>query len=479
MVDEPILAAHLIGIGGAGMSGIARLLLARGVVVSGSDNRDSPVLAALRAGGAAVFIGHRADQVPAGSTVVISSAVRPENPELVEARERGLRVLHRSEALAALMTGRRPVAIAGTHGKTTTTGMTTVLLRECGLDPSFAIGGELTEGGQGAHDGAGDIFVAEADESDGSFLLYRPEVAVITNVEADHLDHYGTGEAVEAAFAEFCQRVVPGGMVVACGDDEGVRRVLHQVAPKLAAHAVRVCRYGLDEDNDVRLVDVEDTPDGVRFSIEARPDGSRIGPVTLRVPGVHNALNSVAAWCVARHFGVSGAPALTAVRSFGGTRRRFEDKGTEDGVRVVDDYAHHPTEVRAVLKAARAVVSDGRVLAVFQPHLFSRTRIFAEDFGAALSLADEVVVLDVYAAREDPEPGVTGELVAKAVRLPESQVAYRPTATAAVEEVLRRAQKGDLVLTIGAGDVTALGPAILDAIRSGHTPADEGEHTPA
>ncbi|GAB6897936.1 UDP-N-acetylmuramate--L-alanine ligase [Kineosporia succinea] len=475
MVDEPILAAHLIGIGGAGMSGIARLLLARGVVVSGSDNRDSPVLAALRAGGAAVFIGHRADQVPAGSTVVISSAVRPDNPELVEARDRGLKVLHRSQALAALMTGRRPVAIAGTHGKTTTTGMTTVLLRECGLDPSFAIGGELTEGGQGAHDGAGDIFVAEADESDGSFLLYKPEVAVITNVEPDHLDHYGSQEAVEAAFAEFAQRVVPGGMVVVCGDDPGVRRVLAGVSEALASHAVRVCHYGLDADNDVRLVDVEDTPDGVRFAIEARPDGTRIGPVTLRVPGVHNALNAVAAWCVARHFGVSGAPALTAVRSFGGTRRRFEDKGTEGGVRVVDDYAHHPTEVRAVLKAARAVVGQGRVLAVFQPHLFSRTRIFAEDFGAALSLADEVVVLDVYAAREDPEPGVTGELVTKAVRLPEEQVAYRPTATAAVDEVVRRAQKGDLVLTLGAGDVTALGPAILEAIRS----AGDGEQQPA
>ncbi len=473
--DEPILAAHLIGIGGAGMSGIARLLLARGAVVSGSDSRDSPVLAALRAGGAAAFIGHRADQVPVGATVVISSAVRPDNPELVEARERGLRVLHRSEALAALMAGRRPVAIAGTHGKTTTTGMVTVLLRECGLDPSFAIGGELTEGGQGAHDGAGDIFVAEADESDGSFLLYTPEVAVITNVEADHLDHYGTGEAVEEAFAEFCRKVVPGGMVVACGDDEGVRRVLHAAAPHLSAHAVRTVRYGLAEGNDVRLVDVEDTPEGVSFAIEARPDETRIGPVTLRVPGVHNALNAVAAWCVARHFGVSGAPALTAVRSFGGTRRRFEDKGAAAGVRVVDDYAHHPTEVRAVLKAARAVVGEGRVLAVFQPHLFSRTRIFAEDFGAALSLADEVVVLDVYAAREDPEPGVTGELVARAVRLPEDQVAYRASASDAVEEVVRRAQKGDLVMTIGAGDVTTLGPVILEALRS----ADDTEHQPA
>lgn len=471
--DRGIQAAHLIGIGGAGMSGIARLLLARGAVVSGSDQRDSAVLTALRAGGAVTFVGHRADQVPAGATVVISSAVRPDNPELVEARDRGLPVLHRSEALAALMAGRRPVAVAGTHGKTTTTGMTTVLLRECGLDPSFAIGGELTEGGQGAHDGTGEVFVAEADESDGSFLLYRPEAAVITNVEPDHLDHYGTAEAVEAAFAQFCGRAVPGGVVVACGDDPGVGRVLAAAGPELAERNVRVCRYGLGEDNDVRVVDVDQTAEGIRFGIEVTADGERFGPVTLRVPGVHNALNAAAAWSVGRHLGVSGAPALAAVSSFGGTRRRFEDKGTEAGVRVVDDYAHHPTEVRAVLTAARAVAGQGRVIAVFQPHLYSRTRIFAADFGAALALADQVVVLDVYAAREDPEPGVSGELVTSAVPLPADRVAYCPTAAEALEQVVALAEKGDLVLTIGAGDITALGPAVLAALG---TAEESGQH---
>jgi len=344
--------------------------------------------------------------------------------------------------------------------------MITVLLRECGLGPSFAIGGELTEGGLGAHDGSGEVFVAEADESDGSFLAYRPEAAVITNVEPDHLDHYGTAEAVEEAFTQFCARVAPGGVVVACGDDAGVARVLAAAEAQLADHGVRICRYGLGPDNDVRVVDVEQTVDGVRFGIETGSDAERFGPVTLRVPGAHNALDAAAAWCVGRHFGVAGEPALAAVSSFGGTRRRFEDKGTQAGVRVVDDYAHHPTEVRAVLTAARAVVGAGRVIAVFQPHLFSRTRIFAEQFGAALSLADQVVVLDVYAAREDPEPGVSGAMVSGAVQLPAEQVAYRPSTSAAVEEVCARAQKGDLVLTIGAGDITALGPAVLEALRS-------------
>src|SRR5690349_4008348 len=330
----------LIGIGGVGMSGIARLLLARGVAVSGSDAKDNAVLAGLRRDGAVVSIGHSADQVPADGTLVVSSAVRADNPELVEARARGLRVLHRSEALAALMLGRRSVAVAGTHGKTTTTAMTTVLLRECGLDPSFAIGGELTEGGLGAHEGTGAAFVAEADESDGSFLLYRPEIAIITNVEPDHLDHYGSGAAVEAAFEEFCRRVLPGGLVVACGDDPGVREVVGRVAAELAARDVQVRFYGTGPDNDVRLIDLELTPDGVRFGLREQGSGSEpltVGPLTLRVPGTHNALNAAAAWTVGVYLGVDGAQALAALATFGGTRRRFETKGEAAGVRVVDD----------------------------------------------------------------------------------------------------------------------------------------------
>jgi UDP-N-acetylmuramate--alanine ligase len=466
--DQPVLrdlqSVHLIGIGGVGMSGIAHLMLARGVAVSGSDAKESAGLAGLRTAGAQVFVGHRADQVPAGATLVISSAVRPDNPELVAAQEQGLRVLHRSEALAALMLDRRAVAVAGTHGKTTTTGMITVLLRTVGLDPSFAIGGQLTEGGLGAHQGAGDIFVAESDESDGSFLLYQPEVAVITNVEADHLDHYGTPEAVEAAFEAFCGRVRPGGLLVACGDDPGVRRVLGRTAEALAEREVTVRFYGQDEGNDVQLVALEQTPDGVRFGLLEVGLGD-FPPVTMRVPGEHNALNAAAAWTVARHFGVDGVDALAALAGFGGTRRRFEAKGEANGVRVVDDYSHHPTEVAAALKAARAVVGTGRVIAVFQPHLFSRTRIFAADFGTALGLADKVAVLDVYAAREDPEPGVTGELITTQVPLPAEDVAFCPAPADAIAAVTGWARPGDLVLTIGAGDVTALGPQILQALQ--------------
>jgi UDP-N-acetylmuramate--alanine ligase len=345
--------------------------------------------------------------------------------------------------------------------------MTTVLLRSCGLDPSFAIGGELTEGGLGAYEGSGEAFVAEADESDGSFLLYRPEIAIITNVEPDHLDHYGSGEAVDAAFEEFCRRVRPGGLIVACGDDPGVRRVVGRVAAELDAHGVRVRLYGTGPENDVRLIGLELTAEGVRFGIEETVDGVGspvAGPLTLRVPGAHNALNAAAAWTVGRHFGVAGADALTALSGFGGTRRRFELKGEAAGVRVVDDYSHHPTEVEAALRSARSVVGTGNVIAVFQPHLFSRTRIFAADFGAALGLADRVAVLDVYAAREDPEPGVTGELITAQVPRPAEDVAFCPTPADAIIAVVGWARPGDLVLTIGAGDITALGPQLLTAL---------------
>jgi UDP-N-acetylmuramate--alanine ligase len=464
-VPVPALGpVHLIGVGGAGMSAIARLMLARGVPVSGSDARGGPVLDALAALGARVFVGHAAHQVPASGSVIVSSAVRADNPELLAARAAGLRIMHRSEALASLMLDRRAVAIAGTHGKTTTTGMVTVLLTETGLAPSFAIGGELTEGGLGAAEGASDIFVAEADESDGSFMLYRPDVAVITNIEPDHLDHYGSAEAVEAAFARFCERIVDGGLLVACGDDARVAAMLGQIGPGLAARGVAVQLYGTGPGNDVTLSDLDDTPDGVRYRLCVQQEP--VGEVALRMPGAHNALNSAAAWAVAVRFGVPPATAAQALSVFGGTRRRFETRGSAGGVRVIDDYAHHPTEVAAVLSAARTAAGAGRVIAIFQPHLFSRTRIFASDFGAALGAADEVIVLDVYAAREDPEPGVTGALVADAVPLPSGHVTFAPGLAAVPGVVAQLARPGDLVLTLGAGDVTSLGPAILTALST-------------
>jgi UDP-N-acetylmuramate--alanine ligase len=457
---------HFIAIGGVGMSGIARILLSRGTVVSGSDAKDSAVLADLRAQGATVWVGHDARHLDgvdlAGvDTVVVSSAVRETNPELARARAQGLPVLHRSQALAALMAGRRAAAVAGTHGKTTTTSMLTVALQHCGADPSFAIGGDLVASGQNAHDGTGDVFVAEADESDGSFLIYAPEVSIITNVEPDHLDHYGTGEAVEAAFDAFADRVVPGGLLVACADDPGAARVAER-AGRRRGDQLRIRRYGESAGADVRVLDVDAGSAGVSFRLVA--PGAPDRRLILQVPGRHNALNAAAAWTAAVDLGMPGELVAEGLETFTGARRRFEAKGEAGGVRVFDDYAHHPTEVTAALRAARGVAGTGRVVAAFQPHLFSRTRIFAAEFATALGLADEVVVLDVYAAREDPEPGVTGALIADKVPLPPERVAFAPDADRAAREVADRARPGDIVLTIGAGDVTALGPAVLDLL---------------
>jgi UDP-N-acetylmuramate--alanine ligase len=445
---------HFIGIGGVGMAGLARVLLARGVPVSGSDATASATTDALRTLGATVHIGHDAAHVGDADTVVVTTAAREENPELVEARRRGRLVLHRSQALAALMRGRRALAVAGTAGKTTTTSMLTVALQHCGADPSFAIGGELIETGETAAEGTGDLFVAESDESDGSFLLYNPTVAVVTNVEPDHLDHYGTREAVTAAFEAFADRVVPGGVLVACADDPGSAAL----AARVRLRGREVLTYGVGRDADVRVVDLDVSAPGVRFGLVHGDDVVRL---QLRVPGAHNALDAAAAWTTGLRLGFDPACLADGLAGFAGTRRRFETKGFASGVRVIDDYAHHPTKVAAVLAAVRGVSGDGRVLVLFQPHLYSRTRIFAAEFGAALGLADEVVVLDVYGAREDPEPGVTGDLVAGAVPLPPDRVAYEPDREAAVRRVADRAAPGDVVLTVGAGDVTALGPALL------------------
>jgi UDP-N-acetylmuramate--alanine ligase len=415
-------AVHFVGIGGAGMSGIARILLARGVPVSGSDRRDTPTLLALRALGARVDVGHDPAHLGDADTVVVSTAIRADNPELAAARERGLRVLPRAVALAAVMAGRRSIAVAGTHGKTSTTSMLTVAVQACGVDPSFAVGGDLNESGSNAHAGEGDIFVAEADESDRSFLLLAPFGAIVTNVEADHLDNYGDLAAVEAAFDRFLGTVDEKGFVVVCADDPGAARL--------------------------RGVDT-------------------LGRVRIQVPGEHMALNSAAALLAGLELGLPAPELIEGLGRFGGVHRRFELKGIVDGVRVYDDYAHHPTEVTAQLKAARAVVGGGRLVVAFQPHLYSRTLEFAEGFGAALGLADEVVVMDVYGAREDPVPGVTGALVADVVPLPPGRVLFEPSWSAAAPALAERARPGDLVLTMGAGDVSMVGPEVLEALRDG------------
>ncbi|MBB5955721.1 UDP-N-acetylmuramate--alanine ligase [Saccharothrix tamanrassetensis] len=478
---------HLVGIGGAGMSGIARILLARGAQVSGSDARDSRTVLALRAQGAAIALGHdgaHLDQLDGGPTaVVVSTAIREDNPELVAARRRGVVVLRRAEALAALMLDHRVACVAGTHGKTSTTSMLTVALQHCRMDPSFAIGGDLNESGANAHQGAGGVFVAEADESDGSFLFFAPSVAVVTNVEADHLDHHGTVEAYVAVFDSFLERIRPGGVLVACVDDPGAAAL----ARRAAARGIRVRPYGRtatgpgaaklvdyrpDDGGGLAVVEIDDTPAGVDGpAAEAGADdagggidtagGKRTLDVRVAVPGEHMAGNAIAALVAALELGAERDCVLEGLAAFGGVRRRFEFKGRAAGVRVYDDYAHHPTEVAAQLTAARPVAGEGRLVVVFQPHLYSRTRLFADEFGTALGLADEVVVLDVYGAREDPEPGVTGALVAGKVPLAPEKVHYEPSFDRVPVLVADLVGDSDVVVTMGAGDVTMLGPEIV------------------
>ncbi|MEP6463946.1 MAG: UDP-N-acetylmuramate--L-alanine ligase [Frankiaceae bacterium] len=456
---EQLGAVHFIGIGGAGMSGIARILLARGVRVSGSDAKDSRALAALAALGAHVAVGHEAGHLDGVDSVVVSTAIRESNPELAEARRRGLPILPRAAALASVMSGLRSVAVAGTHGKTTTTSMLTVALQRCGQDPSFAIGGDLGEPGSNAHAGSGPHFIAEADESDGSFLLLSPYAAVVTNVEVDHLDHYADLGEVEAAFHAFVHRIAPDGFLVACADDPGSARL----AADAAADGRDVRRYGSAPDADLRLDDVTLVGSSAAYSASWR--GTALGKVQLAVPGRHNALNSAAALTAGLGLGLPFELLVAGLANFTGARRRFELKGTAAGVRVIDDYAHHPTEVAAALRAARQVATGGRVIAVFQPHRYSRTAGFSDAFGAALAAADEVVVMEVYSAGEDPIPGVSGATVAHAVPLPPDRVAFEASWLAVAEKVAALARPGDVILTMGAGDVTMLGAEIVQALE--------------
>ena len=460
---EDVRRVHLVGIGGAGMSALARLMLAQGVPVSGSDAKESRRLVALRTLGAQVHVGHDPsglDGDPAASVVVVSTAIPPTNPEVVEARRRGLPVWTRAEALNAVMEGREPIAVAGTHGKTTTTSMITVALQACGEDPSFAIGSELQSSGTNAHWGSGPHFVVEADESDGSFLAITPRVAVVTNVEADHLDHWADLASIEDAFVRFCAATKEvAGVAVICADDPGARRV----AERARAQGVTVVTYGQSPDADLRITDPVAQARGWSFGIVDR--GVRRGSVALQVPGLHNALNAAAALAVASVLRVSDAEAAEGLGSFTGTQRRFELRGQVDGIRVYDDYAHHPTEGEATLRAARAVAGEGRVVVAFQSHRYTRTAVFAREFGEALGLADEVIVLEVYSAGEQAIAGASGEVIAAAVPLPAGSVHFEPSWSHVPQAVVERARPGDVVMTMGAGDVGLLAPQIVELLR--------------
>ena len=452
---EALGRVHFVGIGGAGLSGIARIMLARGLTVSGSDAKQSLTLDALRALGATCYVGHDASQVRDADTLVVSTAVRETNPEVVEAQRLGLRMLPRSAALASVMQGRKVVAVAGTHGKTTTTSLLTVALQHCGADPSFAIGGELNESGSNAHDGSGELFVAEADESDGAFLVYSPYVGLVTNVEADHLDNWGTEAAYYAAFEEFLGRIDTTGFLVMCVDDDGAA----DLAVTARGRGLTVVTVGESAAADVRAADVRFAGATSTFTVIDR--GRRLGEVRLQIPGRHYVLDALAALAAGLGLGFPFADLARGLGSFSGTRRRMELKGEAGGVRVYDSYAHHPNEIAGDLQAARSLAGEGRVLVAFQPHMVSRTKIFGAAMGRALGAADMVVVMDVYVAREDPEPGVSGALVADAVPLPPEAVIFEPRYASTAAHLVERARPGDVVLTLGAGDVTLLAPEVL------------------
>lgn len=469
-------SVHMIGIGGAGMSGVARILLARGVRVSGSDMKESRAVVGLRAMGAEIAIGHDAANLELGGglpdAVVVSFAAIPKtNPELAAALEHGIPVLRRSDVLGMLLGGYRAVLIAGTHGKTSTTSMTVAALQAAGLDPSFAVGGLMSRAGVNAHHGTGDVFVAEADESDASLLTYSPQVAVVTNVEPDHLDFFGTAEKYYAVFDDFADRIIPGGTLVVCAEDDRAA----ELGERAAARGIRVLAYGGPESLErhpglsagATLHGWSAAGGGAR--VEATVLGEDVA-FELHQPGRHMALNALAALTAGRCVGADLSRMGSGLGDFTGVRRRFDfhgvtEGGDFDGVRVYDDYAHHPTEVRAVLSAARELADEagrGNVIAVFQPHLYSRTENFAAEFADALSTADRVVVLDVYGAREEPRPGVDGNLIASRVTCP---VIYEPHFTTVPERVRELAGPDDVILTIGAGSVTMLADEILGELQ--------------
>jgi UDP-N-acetylmuramate--alanine ligase len=454
---------HFIGIGGAGMSGLAKILALRGAKVSGSDAKDSTLMLSLRQLGCDVHVGHAAGNLPPTATaVVVSSAIRADNPELVAAQERGVPVIHRADALARLMDGRRAVAVAGTHGKTTTTSMLAVSLTSLGLDPSFAIGADLNEAGSNAHHGDGDVFVAEADESDRSFHKYAPEVAIVLNVELDHHANYADLDAVYESFEIFAHRITPGGTLILSADDSGALALRDRVAVSLPE--LNIVTVGQAEGADLRMVRYEPQGLSAKITVRFTADGSEQA-FEIAVPGRHNASNAVMALAAGRALGIDSGRMAEGLGNYRGVRRRFQLKGEANGVRVVDSYAHHPTEIAADLETANQASGNGRVIAVYQPHLYSRTQELGAEMGRALAAADIAVVMDIYAAREDAVPGITSHIVAHAALEAGGLVRMQHGLADVPAAVARMARPGDLVLTMGAGDVTLLGPEILEAIR--------------
>ena len=454
-LPENLGRVHFIGIGGSGMSGIARMFVERGVSVSGSDRTDSSALDALRAIGVPIQIGHDPVAVREADTVVVTGALWTDNPEYQWAIVNDIRILHRSNALNWLVRESRVVAVAGAHGKTTSTAMIVTALRAVGRDPSFVNGGVLADLGVSAASGAGSEFVIEADESDGSFVMYPTAIGLITNVDSDHLDHYGSESALEDAFVVFANGCSES--VVVSGDDPTIVRLMDRFTRP-------VVTFGQSDGVDFQVADIQSTVDGVSARVF---HAGNVGELRLAVPGSHNAVNATGAVAVLVSLGVPFTQACSALGQFRGTGRRFELHGTVRGVRVYDDYAHHPREVRAALDTARSVAGAGRVIAIHQPHLFSRTRDMAADFAREYERgADFTVVLDVFGAREDPIEGVTGALVSAAFTDAE-RVRFCPDWSQAAHVAAKNAREGDIIMTLSCGDVYRIIPTVLSELESG------------
>jgi len=451
---------HFVGIGGSGMSGIARIMASRGAQVSGSDLNDSSTLNVLRSLGAKIYIGHSLDNLGSPDLVIKSSAIPANNPELEEAHRKGITVLERAAALAELMIGTRSVAVAGTHGKTTTTSMLTVALQHVGLDPSFAIGATVSNSGTNAHQGSGNTFIVEADESDGSFTAYKPLGAIITNIELDHVDNFATLAQIDQIFDDFAATIRAEGFLVICSDDPGALRLMARIKEKNLP--ISITTYGIDSQADLRLDRIHLQPKSAEARVSYK--GRVLAVMELAITGRHNLLNAAAALLAGLELGANANDLIKGLSLFSGARRRFEIKGISKGITVIDDYGHHPTEVKATLESAEIYAQGGRVITVFQPHRYSRTQVFASEFAKALSASDYTYLLEIYPASEQEIAGVSSLLISK--EMDSAIHSYQPSMPEVIESVAKMAKSGDVILTLGAGDVSSLGKLILEAIES-------------
>ena len=451
-----IKKVHFVGIGGAGMSALAKILVEKGYNVSGSDVKESVMTGILRDLGAKVFIGQRAENVQDTEAIVVSSAIRENNPEVVEAKRLGLKRLHRSDVNAFLINNSKGIAVAGAHGKTTTTSMLGVSLDYEGVSPSIIIGGEVDYLGSNAKLGKSDYLVSEADESDGTFLKYYPYIGIVTNVENDHMDHYGTMENIIKAFTQFLNQIREDGWGVVCFDNENIRNIVKNVNRKIVS-------YAIDHDADYVAANIKADASGTSFDVIHK--GENLGTVKLNVPGRHNVLNAMACVVTGITLGQSVAQMAEGLTMFNGAKRRFQTKGKAHGVWVVDDYAHHPTEIATTLKAARQT-QPKRLVCAFQPHRYSRTQLLQKEYGSCFKDADLLVLTDVYSAGEDPIPGVDGELLVKEVAEQTGQKTVYIKDKKEIAAYLKSiAQEGDLIMTMGAGDIVKCGEELVELLK--------------